>query len=132
MVYVTKCSKNAECKTAFFCKALTVSSSCLAVVCAVTLNTVKGSGPGAPYTVTLCCCDTCFSSELNSCVWSEINTKHVVIRNYHSTWSNSVNFIYPLGTEFVKSVCSVDAKHKHSTAQHNTPPTHFFMHHAFE
>lgn len=44
---------------------LTVSSSCLAVVCSVTQKTAKGSGPGAPYTVTLCCWDARFSSELN-------------------------------------------------------------------
>lgn len=47
---------------------LTMSSSCLAVVCSVTQNTVKGSGPGAPYTVTQCCCERRFSSELNNCV----------------------------------------------------------------
>lgn len=52
----------------------TVSSSCLAVVCSVIRNTVKSSGPGAPYTVTRCCRGARLSSELNSCVWKVKNT----------------------------------------------------------
>lgn len=42
-------------------------SSCFAVVCSFTLITVNGSGPGAPCTVTLCCCAARLSSELNNC-----------------------------------------------------------------
>lgn len=57
-----------------FWEELTISSSCLAVICSVTLNTAKGSGPGAPYTVTLCCRDARFSSELNS--WQRIRCYH--------------------------------------------------------
>lgn len=66
MLDVKGCRQRSKSKPNYFSTELTMSSSCLAVICSVTLNTVKGSGPGAPYTVTLCCWDACFSSELNS------------------------------------------------------------------
>lgn len=82
-----------------FLKVLTVSSSCLAVVCSVTLNTVKISGPGAPYTVTLCCCDTRFSSELNSCVESRrVIIEHIVMifplyqTVFKAQWRSSIKY----------------------------------------
>lgn len=63
--------------------ALTVSSSCLAVVCPVMEKTVKGSGPGAPCTVTLCGWVACFSSELNSCEGSQRDARQqVIIKSY--------------------------------------------------
>lgn len=48
---------------------LTESRSCLAVVYSSTHITVKGSGPGTPCTVTLCCWAARLSSVLNS--WQE-------------------------------------------------------------